>query len=98
MPKKYYYKILKPHSDVNYEKKGYINWCNRQTALAILNIRQKAFYSHIGETSELMKNWRSCSHIEYSPQAPQYYIPDLEYLAELPEIKRISRYKNRKNK
>lgn len=96
--KQYYYKILKPHSDVNYEKKGYINWCNRKTALAILNIRQKAFYSHIGETSELMKNWRSCSHIEYSPQAPQYYIPDLEYLAELPEIKRISRYKNRKNK
>lgn len=95
--KQYYYKISKPHPGVNYELEGYRNyWCNRAKALDILKISQEAFYSHIGKSTNKRKYWESCSHIEYSPQAPKYYKPDLEYLATLPEFKRLSRNKNLK--
>lgn len=94
----YYYPIKKKHSGVNYKLKGgYKNWIKRNKALSKLNIGRDAFYTQIwGGKKMTQQCLESCSHIEYAKNAPQYYIRDIEFLANTLRIQSISNRKNGK--
>ena len=73
-------KASEKYLNVNYNHSGYKWWCNRKEALDILGIKKAAFYSRIAK-----KNL--C--IDYAKKAPKYYIPELLYIRNTPEIRRI---------
>lgn len=82
---KYHHHIQPINSSANYTLKGYEYWCNRASALKILGIKKQAFYSKID---------RNCTYIDYAENAPKYYMPDLEYMKNTIEIKKIRYRKN----
>ncbi len=95
------HKILKVHhhykdkkqdeiySDVDYTKQGYEQWETRKEAMKRLGIKKQAFYVHVA---------KKCLYTDYAEGAPRYYIPELEYFKNLPNVEKISRIKYHKNK
>lgn len=72
------------YKSVDYNKKGYEQWVTREYIIKKLGIKKAAFYSRI-------KSY--CLYIDYAKHAPKYYLPEVEYLKNMPKIIRI-----RKNK
>ena len=81
-------KVFQKYSTVDYLCDGYKWWYNRKEAMNFLGIKKAAFYSHIAE---------NCLYINYAKGAPRYYLPELEYFKNLPEIQKIAKRKYHKN-
>ncbi|MBR1373226.1 hypothetical protein IJ556_02090 [bacterium] len=78
------------YSGVDYTKAGYEHWKTRKDAMRLLGIKKLAFYSHVAN---------KCLYIDYAQGAPRYYLPELKYFNNLPEIRHIKTRKNNiKNK
>lgn len=78
------------YSGVDYTKAGYEHWKTRKDAMMLLGIKKLAFYSHVAN---------KCLYIDYAQGAPRYYLPELKYFNNLPEIRHIKTRKNNiKNK
>lgn len=67
----HFHKAKENYSEVDYSKKGF--WCNRKEAAGIMNCSERTIYNYT-------KNGL-LTYTDYSPQAPRYYKPELEYLA-----------------
>lgn len=67
----HFHKAKENYSEVNYSKKGF--WCNRKEAAEIMNCSERTIYN---QTKKGL-----LTYTDYSPQAPRYYKPELEYLA-----------------
>ena len=74
---------------IDYTKAGYEQWKTRKEAMTLLGIKKLAFYTHVAN---------KCLYIDYAQGAPRYYLPELEYFKNSPEIQKISKRKYHKNK
>lgn len=68
---KHFHKANYP--DVNYSLTGYKYWCNRKVAANTMKTTERTIYSYTKRGL--------LTYTDYSPQAPRYYKPELEYLA-----------------
>ena len=67
-----------PRYDVNYNKKGYKYWCNREQALKTLGIGKTSFYKYLRDKS----NKIPFAFFAYTPGTTKYYIPEIKKISQ----------------
>lgn len=72
------------YPSVDYTLEGKEQWCTRNEAIKLLRIGKHAFYHYI---------FKKCLYIDYAEKAPKYYIPEMKYLVNTPNIKRVGNRK-----